>query len=53
MAEQAPAETTKNCPACKKPVKRVRWYYRNGKYFCTQNCWRAFRATAKSEPPAA
>ncbi len=31
----------KNCAACKKVVKRVRRYYRDGKYYCTNNCWKS------------
>ncbi len=43
MAEQTAAPTTeslKNCFGCKKPMKRVQKYYRNGHYFCNKNCWK-------------
>lgn len=43
MAEQnAPTtDVTKNCFSCKKPMKRVKRYYRNGQYYCNKNCWKA------------
>ncbi len=41
QAEAAPAEKEKqtNCPACSKPIKRLRRYYRNGIFYCTKRCW--------------
>ncbi len=32
-------ERPANCEGCKKSIKNKRWYYRNGKYFCTKRCW--------------
>ena len=60
MASQAPeakeAEAKKpkrekksNCPACNKIVKKLRRYYRDGKFYCTKKCWRAFIAKSKVE----
>jgi len=46
MAEKtAPitAEELKNCGACKKPVQKAKRYYRNGRYYCNQNCWNKTR----------
>ena len=43
----AQEEKQTNCPACNKPLKKVRIYYRNGKYYCTKRCW--CKATAKKE----
>ncbi|MFH0738700.1 MAG: hypothetical protein V2A59_02435 [Candidatus Omnitrophota bacterium] len=40
-------EKQTNCPACNKPLKKVRIYYRNGKHYCTKRCWR--KATAPKE----
>ncbi|HTY45605.1 MAG TPA: hypothetical protein VMD52_06415 [Patescibacteria group bacterium] len=37
---QAPAEKQTNCPACNKPLKRIKRYYRNGKFYCTKKCWK-------------
>ncbi len=48
MAEKAAVvEEVKNCPACKKPLKRARRFYRNGAYFCNSNCFKVADATAK------
>ncbi|MCX5678199.1 MAG: hypothetical protein NTY76_03725 [Candidatus Omnitrophica bacterium] len=39
--EAAPVvkEKPANCAGCKKSIKNKRWYYRNGKYYCTKRCW--------------
>jgi len=45
-------EALKNCGHCKKTVEKTKRYYRNGKYYCTKNCWRAAKeeaAKAKEE----
>lgn len=50
MADEAKAavvEEVKNCPACKKPLKKARRFYRNGSYFCNNNCFKKSVATAK------
>lgn len=39
-------EKPSNCAACNKSVKKKRWYYRNGKYYCTHRCW---KSTLKKE----
>jgi len=43
-AEQAQAkpqeEKQTNCLSCNKPLKKIRLYYRNGKFYCTKRCWR-------------
>lgn len=37
---QAPTvEKQTNCPACNKPIKKVKRYYRNGKFYCNKKCW--------------
>jgi hypothetical protein len=49
-ATQAPVvEEVKNCPACKKPLKKARRFYRNGAYYCNNNCFKKIQATAKTE----
>lgn len=35
----APAEKQTNCPACNKPIKKIKKYYRNGKFYCNKKCW--------------
>lgn len=48
--ETAPKiERPSNCAACNKSIKRKRWYYRNGKYYCTKKCWKT--AAKKEEKP--
>ena len=48
-ATQAPVvEEVKNCPACKKPLKKARRFYRNGAYYCNNNCFKKVQATAKT-----
>ena len=49
-ATQAPVvEEVKNCPACKKPLKKARRFYRNGAYYCNNNCFKKVQATAKAD----
>jgi len=47
MAEatkEAPkAEVSKNCAGCNKPMKKIWRYYRNGKYYCNQKCFKNSR----------
>ena len=37
-----------NCPACGKPIRKVKRYYRNQKYYCNKKCWRK-SITSKKE----
>ena len=49
-AEEKPAvEKQTNCLGCNKPLKKLRKYYRNGKFYCTKKCW--LKATKKKEAP--
>lgn len=47
-------EKPANCEGCKKSIKKKRWYYRNGKYYCTKRCWGATdkKAQKTQEAPA-
>ncbi len=49
--EEAPAKKEKpsNCATCNKPIRKKRWYYRNGKFYCTKTCWST--ASKKEEKP--
>jgi len=38
MAEEEKTQT--NCLGCNKPIKKLKHYYRNGKYYCSKKCWR-------------
>jgi len=44
---KAPAEKQTNCPACNKPLKKLKRYYRNGKLYCNKKCW---QKAAKAKP---
>ncbi len=46
-AKPAVAEESKNCPACKKPMKKARRFYRNGVYYHNNNCFKKAQAAAK------
>jgi hypothetical protein len=32
-------EKRKACANCNKSMKRVKWYYRNGGYYCNKTCF--------------
>jgi len=49
----AAVEEVKNCPACKKPLKKSRRFYRNGAYYCNNNCFKKVQATANAAKAAA
>lgn len=36
------AEKQANCLACGKPIKKLKRYYRDGKFYCSKSCWRAY-----------
>jgi len=42
-------EKQTNCLACNKPLKKIKTYYRNGKFYCTKKCWRAYLLKAKEK----
>ena len=42
-------EKQTNCLACNKLLKKLKVYYRNGKFYCSKRCWRAFMAKAKEK----
>ena len=44
----ATVEEVKNCPACKKPLKKARRFYRQGAYYCNNNCFKKVQATAEA-----
>jgi len=41
VKDQVKAEkvTPTNCVQCNKSIKKIRWYYRDGKHYCTKRCW--------------
>lgn len=50
-AQQAKTVVEKqtNCLACNKPIKKLKRYYRNGKFYCSKKCWRNYLTKAKEE----
>ena len=48
-AETAKKEKPANCAGCNKSIRKKRWYYRNGKAYCTKRCW---KTASKKEPKA-
>ncbi len=49
-AQTPKKERAVNCAVCNKSIRKKRYYYRNGKYFCTKRCW---KTTVKKESKAA
>ena len=47
--QEAVVEKQSNCLGCGKPIKKIRRYYRDGKYYCTKKCRLTFLAKAKEE----
>jgi len=48
--EEAPkVEKQTNCLACNKPIKKLRRYYRDGKFYCTKRYWINFKEKSKAE----
>ncbi len=43
------AEKQTNCLACNKLIKKLKKYYRNGKFYCSKKCWRAFIVKSRPE----
>lgn len=46
---QPQAEKQTNCLNCNKPIKKLKRYYRNGKFYCTKRCWKNYLKKAKEE----
>ena len=51
QATQAKPQEEKqtNCLACNKPIKKLKRYYRNGKFYCNKECWRKSMLKSKEE----
>jgi hypothetical protein len=46
---KAPIEKQTNCLSCNKPLKKIKRYYRDQKYYCSKKCWRALLKKSKEE----
>lgn len=40
--EVKPQEKQTNCLGCNKPIKKLKRYYRDGKFYCSKKCWRNY-----------
>ena len=50
IAQATPAqEAQTNCLACAKQIKKLKRYYRNGKFYCNKKCWRNYIKKSKEE----
>ena len=47
--EKPVVEIQTNCLGCSKPLKKIRRYYRDGKYYCIKRCWRTYLDKSKAE----
>lgn len=43
-------EKQTNCLACNKPIKKIKKYYRDSKFYCSKRCWKSY--LEKSKPAA-
>jgi len=49
-AQEKPVqEKQTNCLACNKPIRKLKRYYRNGKFYCSKKCWRKATTKPKEE----
>jgi predicted transcriptional regulator len=43
-------EKQTNCLTCGKPIKKLKRYYRDGKFYCSKKCWvKKFKVGLKKE----
>jgi hypothetical protein len=49
QAETPVVEKQTNCLGCGKPLKKIRSYYRDGKFYCIKRCWRTYLEKSKAE----
>lgn len=48
--QAAPKEEKQaNCLACNKPIKKLKRYYRDGKFYCSKKCWKTYIEKSKEE----
>jgi len=46
-------EKQTNCLSCNKPIRKLKRYYRDGKFYCTKKCWSDFLAKSKEKAEGA
>jgi hypothetical protein len=42
-------EKQTNCLSCNKPIRKLKRYYRDGKFYCNKKCWRLHLKKQKEE----
>ena len=42
-------EKQANCLSCNKPIRKLKKYYRDGKFYCSKKCWKDFKKKGKEE----
>jgi len=48
--QAAPKEEKQtNCLSCNKPIRKLKRYYRNGKFYCNKKCWKNYLKKSKEE----
>ena len=57
VAKKAPPpppkkEKPEKCEHCAKLLSRIKWYYRNGGYYCNKRCWKEFKKKQEAEANA-
>lgn len=45
-------EKPETCQQCNKRLKKKKWYYRDIRWFCNKNCWKAFTEKQKTTKAA-
>jgi predicted transcriptional regulator len=48
-AAKPAVEKQTNCLACNKPIKKLKRYYRDGKFYCSKKCWKTYISKSKEE----
>jgi len=48
-AEKPKVEKQTNCITCNKPIKKLKRYYRDGKFYCAKKCYKDFLEKQKTE----
>jgi predicted transcriptional regulator len=47
--EKPQLEKQTNCLGCGKPIKKLKRYYRNGKFYCSKRCWQKTKKPKSEE----
>lgn len=48
-APRPEVEKQTNCLACNKPIRKLKRYYRDGKFYCNKKCWDTYINKPKEE----